>query len=1499
MVYLRIFFLLMKRTLKIKELKRLALVFVIVFSSSCLHLLAQPVASFYTKVGANDTDTGCAGNNFTFFNTTTNCIGTATYNWNFDDGRVSTETSPVLSFPEGGTFNVSLTVTCDNGTDVIVIPIYVYNNPTADFFADELIGCVPHLVEFTDNSTPGDGDIVTRTWYFGDGNSTIGLNPTNTYATSNKFSISLAVVDEYGCHDTRIRTEYISVANNPVVNFSADETETCISPLTVNFTSTISTSFGLDYDVFWDFDDGTNSTLENPQKVFNDGIFDISITVTDEYSCETTVIKEEYIKVTTPIPNYQILTGSTIVEGNILCKGNVYFFHNLTGYSSHWIFPSMPPTTANPASTVFATSGNVSVTLVLDPGGVCETTEVIDFYIEEVTSFFTTQPEPNPDIFSCTTPFEVQFFNASSDNAVSFFYVFADGGTSNQANTTHTFNSPGVFIPTLTATTENNCSHTFLGPQIRIVSPHTLFTVDPDEGCVPLELIVEYNGTTPIAAITNFHWNFGDGNEINPGTASETHTFTNPGEYEIVLNITDNEGCIGTYSYDIIVGDVYQPDIDVVTFEDHLPLPSNFLCAQDTVELYLAEFDLPGFEDFEFTWYLDSTDNVVNSQYMEWQFDQDTGWITIHMITYNNGCRDTLLWDSVYISGPIIKSIGQSYLCTNTLDYEFNVNHIIGDRFDWYAYQIIDDERLPYDDYLDTQDTVWGVIFPNPGEYWIQVIAYSDTTNCEYIDSIKVITTDLQALFELLNDAVCVDELVILDASASTDASSYMWDMGNGFVSEWLFDEVYEYSYSEVGDFIITLSARDSQGCIDTVMRHISVLGPEIHISPESPVYGCNTLTVNFSDNSLPLGNIQYVNWEFGDGAIGSGFNVSHTYTSPGVYTVVVTVGTYDQCVTSKVYDNWVEVLEISADFYTDNNIACAGDNVTVFPVLDNPLFDYSWDFGDDTISDDPSATHQYSQGGIYDVTLSLTDGAECNESATIQGFFIIEEAIADFTLESAVIPCWPADPGIISNVNVLPEGTPATYQWDMGDGGSSEVPNPEYLYYAPGDYTISLLITTANGCTATHSENVHVQGPYAEIIVSDTIVCLGDEIVFEIVNQDGVESFLWIFDDGSTSTEEIAAHTYGLVPLGGHFNAKLEITAGDCSPQIPVRIWIFDIFADFIITNSDGDQEVYAACSPADVQFVFTSENDVYRFWSVDNEEIGSGLESQPYVFINETDENMVSVVTLIIEDGYGCRDTAQINFTTFFRPKISISNDTIICLGDEVVLTATGGAQYLWSPNYNISDTSAASVTVNPEENTKYFVEVFTEDNCSGIDSVNIIIQYPPEVSIFPDMDTIIIGDTLFVITTFDQDNLSFLWTPQSFISCISCPEPYFYPEQSTRYALTVEDSLRCFRYNYFVDVVVIERYSLDLPTAFAPLGHESNQKVFVRGFGIRKLLQFRIYNRWGEEVFFTDDINQGWDGYYKGQLQNIDTYVYYVEAEMYDGTTQTKKGNILLMR
>ena len=89
-----------------------------------------------------------------------------------------------------------------------------------------------------------------------------------------------------------------------------------------------------------------------------------------------------------------------------------------------------------------------------------------------------------------------------------------------------------------------------------------------------------------------------------------------------------------------------------------------------------------------------------------------------------------------------------------------------------------------------------------------------------------------------------------------------------------------------------------------------------------------------------------------------------------------------------------------------------------------------------------------------------------------------------------------------------------------------------------------------------------------------------------------------------------------------------------------------------------------------------------------------------------------------------------------------------------------------------------------------------------------------------------------------------------------------------------------------------------ALDVPNAFTPGSGGINSVILVRGFGVAKM-RFIIWNRWGQKVFETGNINQGWDGKVKGVLQPMDVYAYTLDVEFFDNTKASKKGDITLIR
>ena len=122
---------------------------------------------------------------------------------------------------------------------------------------------------------------------------------------------------------------------------------------------------------------------------------------------------------------------------------------------------------------------------------------------------------------------------------------------------------------------------------------------------------------------------------------------------------------------------------------------------------------------------------------------------------------------------------------------------------------------------------------------------------------------------------------------------------------------------------------------------------------------------------------------------------------------------------------------------------------------------------------------------------------------------------------------------------------------------------------------------------------------------------------------------------------------------------------------------------------------------------------------------------------------------------------------------------------------------------------------------------------------------------------------------------------------------------PLTTTKYILTVTDLDGCVNYDTVI-VYVLKDVVLLIPTAFSPNNDGVNDIFRIAKYlNIERLINFSVFNRWGNLVFETNDIEAGWDGTYKGREQLLGVYVWFVKALDYDGNTIIRKGNVTLLR
>lgn len=251
---------------------------------------------------------------------------------------------------------------------------------------------------------------------------------------------------------------------------------------------------------------------------------------------------------------------------------------------------------------------------------------------------------------------------------------------------------------------------------------------------------------------------------------------------------------------------------------------------------------------------------------------------------------------------------------------------------------------------------------------------------------------------------------------------------------------------------------------------------------------------------------------------------------------------------------------------------------------------------------------------------------------------------------------------------------------------------------------------------------------------------------------------------------------------------------------------------------------------------------------------------------------------------------------------PQINFVNDTIICQGDTVTMRvqAFGSLSSLWYPNYNINPNDSGVVRAWPEATTTYHVVLPYRDGCIVDTSATITVN---KIKADAGPDRIISDGARTLLGgpgTTEGSIYSYFWFPDQFINNTLTTNPVVNPPFDYTYYLRVDDNNGCTD----IDTVVVRVgcEGINLPNAFAP----KSDNPIVRRFGLLnkqfvKLNYFRIFDRWGKEVFSTTDLTKQWDGTINGLEAPIGVYVWEVDAECGGEEARRIKenGNVTLIR
>lgn len=495
------------------------------FTQKSITLYNQPVADFVVP-GASPL---CTNQNLLFTNTTLDIGTIPTWTWTVDGTTVSSSKDLTYAFMSTANQQVKLKASipgCETEKSVSISTLVA--GPQAGF---TLSGrCEDAPVTFTNTTT---GVVSGYAWDFGDGQTSNGANPTNTFSNPGTFNVVLTASNAAGCNNSVSRS--LTIYSTPQVNFAALAPPFSCSGTTTQFNDLTPPPADSNLSSWlWNFGDAgspsNTSTQKNAQHTYaTAGDYSVSLTVTTNFSCSTTLQKTVTIY-QTPVVSF---THSPLCEDS-----NVTFSDATPGHIAwNWQIGSNFYTTEN-ATHAFANPGTYTVTLGATAANNCIGTATQQVIISPKLAVDFTVAK------ACINQ-ETEFNNVtddSTDPVTAVQWNFGGLGNATTDAATFRFTDAATTNVTLTVTTSSGCQYPVTKAIAVTSGPLAAFTADPNVGEAPV--LVQFTNTS-LNAVT-YAWAFGDALQSTSTAASPSFTYTTSGDYIVSLVATDANNCVDT-----------------------------------------------------------------------------------------------------------------------------------------------------------------------------------------------------------------------------------------------------------------------------------------------------------------------------------------------------------------------------------------------------------------------------------------------------------------------------------------------------------------------------------------------------------------------------------------------------------------------------------------------------------------------------------------------------------------------------------------------------------------------------------------------------------------------------------------------------------------------------------------------------------------------------------------------------------------------------------------